>query len=160
MSEQGKFVFTTILRRGLFVVLGYFAGTAAGTLTFPLMLTAISWFEPASKVWDWLGLGPVAMIVAPIIAVVFFYTLVVVTFAQAIIAHVLTEYFAVRSIWIHLAISAAVGLSGGVFLLPDWYSEMSLNKWLVTLAAFTAALVGGAVYWAIAGRKAGLRAIE
>ncbi len=157
-NEKGKFVFTAILKRVLFVVLGYFAGTAAGTLTFPLTLTAFSLFEPSSRVWDWLGLGPVAIMVAPIIAVMFFLTLVVVTFAQAIVAHVLTEFFAVRSIWVHLAIAVAIGLSAVAFLLPGWYSEMSLNQWLVTLAALVAALAGGAVYWAIAGRNAGLRA--
>ena len=39
----------------------------------------------------------------------------------------------------------------------NWFSMMSTDQMLVTLAAFFGALVGGLVYWAIAGRNAGFR---
>jgi len=140
-----------------FVVLGYFAGIAAGSAAFPCALTLISLFVPDSALWDWLGLGPIAVIAAPMLFFVVLWMTVIMTFIPAAIANLLTEIFAVRILGAHLAIAVALAASAAIILDPTWFDVMGTDRMLITLAAFLGALVGGLVYWAIAGRNAGFR---
>lgn len=150
-------MFGAVATRIGYVILGYFAGIATGSAAFPCVLALISRFVPGSQLWQWLGLGPVAMIAAPIFFFVIMWITVIMTFIQAIIANALTEVFAVRALWAHLLIGLGLSVSASLILDPQWFAEMSLDKWLVTAAALCGALLGGLVYWAIAGRNAGLR---
>jgi hypothetical protein len=150
-------VLQAIAIRLAFVVLGYFAGIAAGSAAFPCALALISLFVPDSALWDWLGLGPVAMIAAPLLFFFVMWITVVMTFIPAAIANLLTEIFAVRILGAHLAIAVALAASAGVILDPTWFDGMGTDRILITLAVFLGALVGGLVYWAIAGRNAGFR---
>ncbi len=140
-----------------FVALGFVAGVAAGTASFFLFLTLISLVMPDGGLWDWLGLGPVLMIAVPLAFFFSFWLVAVSTFAQAALANLVTEFFVLRALPVHLAAAVIASLSGGVMLDPWWFAEMTRNKWLITLAAIAAALVGGLVHWAIAGRNAGLK---
>jgi hypothetical protein len=66
---------------------------------------------------------------------------------------ILAEFFSWRPLWLHLAIGAALG--AGFERLVDQGNPLDYG----TIAAFVAAgLLASLVYWAIAGRKAGLRA--
>ena len=143
-----------------FVVLGYFAGIATGSAAFPCVLAVISAFVPQSSLWDWLGLGPVAMIAAPVLFFFLMWITVIMTFIPAAIANILTEAFAVRNVYVHILIAIALAVSAGLILDPTWFSMMGTDRMLITFAAFCGAVVGGLVYWAIAGRNAGFRAAQ
>jgi len=149
---------TAIAGRIGMVVLGYFAALAAGSAAFPGLLALISLLRPDSKLWEWLGLGPVAFLVAPMVFVFVLTMNFALTYVPAAIAHLVTEYFSLRALWLHIAIAAALSLGAGLRLLPDWFAGMNVDRWLITLAALLAAAVAGLVYWAIAGRNAGLPA--
>jgi hypothetical protein len=144
-----------IATRIAFVVLGYFAGIATGSAAFPCALAVISAFVPSSALWDWLGLGPIAMVAAPILFFFVMWITVIMTFIPAAIANLLTEFFAVRNLYAHMAIAVVLAVSAALIIDPTWFSMMSTDKMLITLAAFIGALVGGLVYWAITGRNAG-----
>jgi len=144
-----------IAARIAFVVLGYFAGIASGSAAFPCMLALISLFVPNSALWDWLGLGPIAVIAAPVLFFFVMWITVVMTFIPAAVANLVTEFFAIRNVYAHLAIAIGLAVSAALIIDPTWFSMMSTDKMLVTLAALLGALVGGLVYWAIAGRNAG-----
>ena len=141
-----------------FAVLGYFAGILTGSAAFPCALALIGLMFPGNQLWEWLGLGPVMMVAVPIFFFVLMWITVIFTFVQAIIAHALTEFFALRRLWVHLGLAVAIALSAGLILYPQWFADMSLDRWLFSVAALIGALTGGLVYWAIAGRNAGLRA--
>src|SRR5690606_3995798 len=98
-----------IATRLAFVVLGYFAGIATGSAAFPCVLAIISAFVPDSALWDWLGLGPVAMVAAPVLFFFVMWITVVMTFIPAAIANLATEAFAIRNVYVHIAI--AIGLA-------------------------------------------------
>jgi hypothetical protein len=144
-------------KRIVFVVLGYLAGLAAGAAALPVMLLVISIFNPSSELWQWLGLGPIAIAVAPVIFFFVMWMVMVLTVIPAAVLIFITEIFGLRQIWLHVLVSLLLAAVAGLSLVPDWFFGMSLNRWLITLAVAISALVAGLVYWAIAGRRAGFR---
>ena len=140
-----------------FVVLGYFAGLAAGAAAFPGIIAIISSFNPASQLWQVMGFAPVAILVAPIILFYIMWIVMVLTLIPAAILNGLTEIFGLRPLWLHLLIAVLLAACAGLLLAPDWFSAMNLDRWLITFAILLSALVAGIVYWAIAGRMAGFR---
>ena len=147
-----------IAARLAFVVLGYFAGIASGSAAFPCVLAVISAFVPDSALWDWLGLGPIAMVAAPVLFFVVLWITVVMTFIPAAIANILTEAFAIRNVYVHILIAIGLAVSAGLIIDHTWFSMMGTDRMLITFAAFCGAVVGGVVYWAITGRHAGFGA--
>jgi hypothetical protein len=146
-----------IATRIALVVLGYFAGIATGSAAFPCVLAIISAFVPDSALWDWLGLGPVAMVAAPVLFFFVMWITVVMTFIPAVIANLVTEAFAIRNVYVHILIAIGLAASAALIIDPTWFAMMGTDRMLITAAAFCGAVVGGLVYWAIAGRNAGFR---
>ena len=146
-----------IATRLAFVVLGYFAGIATGSAAFPCVLAVISAFVPDSALWDWLGLGPIAMVAAPVLFFVVMWITVVMTFIPAAIANIATEAFAIRNVYVHIVIAIGLAVSAVLIIDHKWFSMMGTDRMLITFAAFCGAVIGGLVYWAIAGRNAGFR---
>jgi hypothetical protein len=146
-----------IAKRIAFVVLGYFAALATGAGAFPSILLIMSSFYPQSEIWQLAGLAPVALFIAPILLFYSMSIVLVLTFIPAAILKLITEIFSLRQLWVHLLISLLLAAATGLLLVPDWFSAMTLGRWLLTLAIALSALVAGLVYWAIAGRMAGFR---
>jgi hypothetical protein len=146
-----------IAKRIFLVVLGYFAGLSAGAAAFPGFLLIISYFKPESQLWQFLGLGPIAVVVAPVILFTVMWIVMMLTGIPAAVLNLLTEVFVLRQLWLHLLIALLLAATAGLMLVPDWFSAMTSDRWLITLAIALSALIGGAVYWAIAGRMAGFR---
>ena len=146
-----------IAKRLFFVVLGYFAALAAGAAAFPGILILINAISPGSQLEQVVGLGPIALFVAPIILIYIMSIVMILTFIPAAILKLVTEIFALRWLWLHLLISLALAALAGLMIIPDWFSDMGRDRWLVTIAVALSALIGGVVYWAIAGQRAGFR---
>lgn len=103
------------------------------------------------------GFAPYALIMMPIIFFYIMWIVMVLTFIPAAILNGLTEIFGLRWLWLHLLIATLLAAGAGLLLVPVWFSEMSLDRWLVTVAILLSAWVAGVVYWAIAGRLTGFR---
>ena len=75
-----------------------------------------------------------------------------VAFVPALVAVILAEAFAWRSVFYYLAVGAAIGLAAD--RLSDFIGpvEVAARRPVIYLAA---GFVAGIVYWAIAGRRAG-----
>lgn len=149
-----------IAKRLFFVVLGYFAALAAGAAAFPGVLILINAISPGSQLEQVVGLGPIALFVAPVILIYIMSIVMILTFIPAAVLKLVTEIFALRWLWLHLLISLALAALAGLMIIPDWFSDMGRDRWLVTVAVALSALVGGVVYWAIAGQRAGFRRAE
>jgi hypothetical protein len=150
-------VITHVAHRIAFVILGYLAAVAAGSAVFPLAIILVGQLFPDSEVWAYLGFGAIVLLVAPVVFLFVFSFVVVSTVWQAIAVHAATEFFGLRQLWLHLALPVAIMLSAVFMFDAAWFSEMSLARGLITYAAALASAFGGLVYWAIAGRNAGLR---
>ena len=148
---------THVAHRIAFVILGYLAAVAVGSAAFPFALVIIGKLLPESEVWAWLGFGSLVLLLAPVVFLFVFWFVAVSTIWQAIAVHAATEYFGLRQLWLHLVAPIAIMLSAVFLFDATWFAEMSVNRWLITLAASLASALGGLVYWAIAGRNAGLQ---
>lgn len=146
-----------IAKRIAFVVLGYFAGLAAGAAAFPSLLILMSTFNPDSQLWQLAGFAPYALIMMPIILFYVLWIVMILTIIPAAILNGLTEIFGLRALWLHLLIATLLAGIAGLLLVPVWFSEMNLDRWLVTVAILLSAWIAGLVYWAIAGQRAGFR---
>lgn len=147
-----------LAKRFAFVVLGYLAAIVTGCITFPLLLMVISKLLPESGVWTLLGLSPVFLLILPVAFAFFLWFALYSTVIQAVLAAIATEALALRRAGLHIPLTIAIMLSAILVLHPQWFQDISLTKALVTFAAAIAAALGGLVYWAIAGRNAGLQA--
>ncbi|MBI2720056.1 MAG: translation initiation factor IF-3 [Rhizobiales bacterium] len=78
---------------------------------------------------------------------------VVMVALPAALCIVLAEFFGWRTLWLHLLLGGLLG--AGMARLIDHGTGFGLRT---TIALAVAGAVAGLVYWAIAGRKAGLRA--
>jgi hypothetical protein len=150
---------TRIAKRLFSVVLGYFAALVVGAAAFPGLLAIISAFHPDSDLWQMMGFAPLALLVAPIILFYVMWIVMVLTFIPAAILNCATEIFALRALWLHLLIAVVLTVGAGLLLVPDWFLDMNLDRWLITLAILLSALLAGLVYWAIAGQRAGFRQV-
>jgi hypothetical protein len=146
-----------IAKRIAFVVLGYFAGLAAGAASFPGILAIISALNPSSQLWQMMGFAPFALLVAPIILFYIMWIVMMLTFIPAAILNALTEIFDLRRLWLHLLIAVLLAGGAGLLIAPDWFTDMNLDRWLITFAILLSALIAGFVYWGIAGQYAGMR---
>lgn len=149
-----------IAKRIAFVILGYFAALAAAASAFPSILMIMSAFYPDSQIWQMAGLAPLALLIVPIILFYIMSIILILTCIPAAILKLITEIFGLRQLWVHLLISLLLAAGTGLPLVPDWFSDMTLDRWLITLAIALSAMIGGVVYWAIAGRMAGFRRQE
>lgn len=75
-----------------------------------------------------------------------------VSFVPALVAVVLAEAFAWRSAFTYLAVGGAIGFAAGRLAGFAGPAELAGHRPALSLAA---GFVGGFVYWAIAGRRAG-----
>ncbi len=148
-----------IAQRIVFVIIGYLAAVAAGSAAFPLAIVVIGQFFPESEIWAWLGFGSIVMFAAPAVFLFVFFYVMVSTVWQAVAVHAATEFFGLRQMWLHVAAPIAIMLSAVFLFDAAWFSDVSLTRVLTTLAAALASALSGLVYWAIAGRNAGLRAV-
>lgn len=144
-----------IALRIVLVIVGYFAGLLAGSAALPGILLIISNIFPDSELFVLLGLGPFLILAAPIIMFYILWITMILTFIPAAILNGLTEILRLRWLWLHLVIAILLAVGAGLLIMPDWFSAMNRDRWLITIAIAISAAIAGLVYWAIAGREAG-----
>lgn len=140
-----------LLRRLLTILFGYFMAVAAATLAMIGAGIIIDFFsEPVSEI-DWRGIAAVLVI----------YSSLVASFAAvpALVAVMISEWFAVRSPLAHAFGGALIGfLSTGTLgrvsslLNPLGMPAQGLDGVLYIVAA---GIIAAMIYWLIAGRDAG-----
>ena len=130
---------TALLRLVLLVPLGFVLAMAAAGLTVALGMVGV---EPSGDGVPWI---PLFAVWTGVYAGGF-------AFIPWIVAVVVAEGFALRSVFFWLALGGAVGAAA--YLLDDFTAG---TPWSGFNAAFylAAGFVAGAVYWLVAGRQSG-----
>ena len=144
-----------LARQLALIVLGYLTAVVTAVMAFILCLWLVSIAMPDSQLWSFLGLGIIAAMIFPIAFVFGVWLVIYLSWIPAMAAAVLTEAGRLTSPWVHIVIAVVVAIAVGLYINPDWLSEMGRNRALLSLSYLVASAVGGLVYWAIAGRRAG-----
>jgi glucan phosphoethanolaminetransferase (alkaline phosphatase superfamily) len=137
------------------IVLGYLIALVTAVMAFILCLWLVSLAMPDSQLWSFLGLGIIAAMIFPIAFVFGVWLVIYLSWIPALAAAILTEAGRFTSPWAHIVLAVVVAIAVGLYINPDWFSEMGRNRALLSLSYLVASAVGGLVYWAIAGRRAG-----
>jgi hypothetical protein len=145
-----------LARQLALIFLGYLTAIVAAITAFILCLWLVSLALPDSQLWSFLGLGIIAAMVFPIAFAFGVWLVIYLSWLPAIAAAVLTETGRLTSPWAHILLALLVALGVGLYMNSDWFSEMTQNRALLSLSYLVASAIGGLVYWAIAGRHAGL----
>jgi hypothetical protein len=143
-----------LARQIALIVLGYLTAVVTAVMAFILCLWLVSFALPDSQLWSFLGLGIIAAMIFPIAFVFGVWLVIYLSWLPALASAVLAEAGSVTSPWVHIALALLVAGAVGLYINPDWFSEMGWNRALLSLSYFVASAIGGLVYWAIAGRRA------
>jgi hypothetical protein len=144
-----------LARQLVLIILGYLTAVVAAVMAFILCLWLVSLAMPDSQLWSFLGLGIIAAMIFPIAFAFGVWLVIYLSWLPAITAAVLTEAGRFTSPWAHIVLALLVAVAVGLYINPDWFSEMGRNRALLSLSYLVASATGGLVYWAIAGRHAG-----
>jgi hypothetical protein len=145
-----------LARQIALIILAYLTAVVSAVLAFILCLWLVSLALPDSQLWSFLGLGIIAAMIFPIAFAFGVWLVIYLSWLPALASAILTEAGRLTSPWVHIILAVLVAIAVGLYINPDWFSEMSRNRALLSLSYLVASAVGGLVYWAIAGRLAGL----
>lgn len=143
------------MKRLALATAGYVVAVVAGLLAVVALYAALSSLPNAPDYFDAMAITPIVAIAVPAIGVFVLLLTFVLTFAQAVIATLLSEFFALRSLWVHAVFGAMAAASGFVMVSPTLIDGTSGSDMADIAIVAASGLVAGLVYWLIAGRDAG-----
>jgi prepilin signal peptidase PulO-like enzyme (type II secretory pathway) len=149
--------FVHVLKRLLLATCGYLVALIVGLVAAAFIYGVASTFPGAPDHFAVMSLGAFFMLMAPPIGVFVLAVAVAATITQTLLTTLISELFALRAAWVHMLFGAIVSASGFT-LISDTLEDLTTRSFHAEVAIFTAGgLVGGLVYWLIAGRAAGFR---
>lgn len=146
-----------VLKRLLLVVAGYLVAVLVGLIAIVVIYSALSSMPDAPDYFDALAFSPVVLLFVPPLGGFIYMMAIVLTCVQALVLALFAEIFTLRHPLIHMLFAAAIAVSGFVAASPTILDGISPTDWADIGIIAASALVGGFVYWLIAGRDAGFR---
>jgi hypothetical protein len=149
--------FVHVLKRLLLAICGYLVALIVGLVAAAMIYGLASTIPGAPDYFAVMALGAFFMLMAPPIGIFVLAVAVAATVTQTLLTTLVSELFALRAVWVHMLFGAIVSVSGFMMIMPT-VEDMTTRSLSAEAAIFAASgLVGGLVYWLIAGRNAGFR---
>ncbi|MFI0846289.1 hypothetical protein [Mesorhizobium sp. IMUNJ 23232] len=149
--------FVHVLKRLLLAICGYLVALIVGLVAAAMIYGFASTLPGAPDYFAVMAVGAFVMLMAPPIGILVLLVAFAATVTQTLLTTLVSELFALRAIWVHMLFGAIVSASG-FMLISDTVEEITRRSLYAEVAIFAASgLVGGVVYWLIAGRSAGFR---
>lgn len=150
-------IFVHVLKRLLLAICGYLVALVIGLVAAAIIYGFASTLPGAPDYFAVMAVGAFVMLMAPPIGIFVLLVAFAATVTQTLLTTLVSELFAIRAAWVHMLFGAIVSASGFMLIMPT-VENMTTRSLYVELAIFAASgLVGGVVYWLIAGRSAGFR---
>ena len=153
-------LFKHLLKRLFIVLAGYCLAVLVGLVAVAVLYAVLSSLPGAPAYFDAAALSPVVVIVLPGVALFIYLIALILTAAQALVAALLAEIFALRHVAIHALFGGLIGVSGFVFGSPTLITGISPTDWADIGIIAAASMIGGVVYWLVAGRDAGWQPVQ
>lgn len=146
-----------VLKRIFLAALGYLISVIVGLMAIVAIYSLLSYLPGSPAYFKAMSMTPIAMLLIPPLWLFVIFITIVTTMVPALIAMLAGEIFALRSSWLNMLFGAGVGLIGFILLTPQTEGVDGAPAWADLSIVAAAGLVGGFVYWLIAGRDAGFR---
>ena len=145
------------MKRVLLAICGYLVALIIGLVAAAVIYGLASTMPGAPDYFAVMAVGAFVMLMAPPIGMFMLLVAFAATVTQTLLTTLVSELFALRAVWAHMLFGAIVSASGFMLIMPT-VEDMTTRSLSAEVAIFTASgLVGGLVYWLIAGRNAGFR---
>ena len=143
------------VRRIAVVVAAYLCSVLAALVALPLLFAAAALLPGAPGSWTMAGVAPFLFAGAPVVAMFVAVTAIVLSALPTLLVVVLAEALAWRRAAVYVLPAALVSAAAWWTLSPRLWTGIDAID-AAELGLFAAAGgVAGAVYWGIAGRRAG-----
>jgi hypothetical protein len=143
------------ITRSLAILAGYFCSLVVAVFGIAVVFAALAQAVPSEGAWTFIGVSPVLMLASPIVGVGLVLLVAVVTAVPALVFVVACEILGWRFLGPYLVFGAVVGAVA--YYTFSFRVIFGIGAIAATeMAAFAVAgALGGLVYWAVAGRRAG-----
>lgn len=151
-------IFWYAVKRLMLVLAGYLVATLATLVAIAALYAILSSFPGAPSYFATLGISPLVLLLVPPLGTLVYLMSLVSGAAQALLFALFSELFRLRHPLIHAAFGAVTAVTAFLFVSPI-AADILDHAYVADLGIIGAAgLVGGLMYWAIAGRAAGFSA--
>lgn len=144
-----------IFKRLLLIVMAYLAAVVTGLIGVVIVYFTLSSLPGAPAYFSTLSLSPLVILLVPPVGLLVIYIVVILTCLPALAAALVSEFFALRQPWLHGLFGAAIGSAAFVYASPEIVGTIEGTDWADLGIVAAGGLIGGVIYWLIAGRKAG-----
>lgn len=146
-----------VIRRIFLAFLGYLVSVLIGLVAIVVIYSLLSYVPGSPDYFKLMSLAPIALLLIPPLWFFYFFIAITATLVPAIVVMLAGELLSLRSIWLNMLFGGAVALIGYAMLASQSYT-VGVDQAPADYAVIAGAgLVGGLVYWLIAGRDAGFR---
>jgi len=144
-----------VLKRLLLVVVGYLVSIVAALIATVILYFVLSSLPGAPAYFSLMGISPLLILLFPPAWLLVFYVAVILTGLPSLAGALISEIFAIRAVWYHAPLGAAISAAAFVYASPELVGTIAGTDWADLGIVAAAGLAGGVIYWAIAGQYAG-----
>lgn len=146
-----------VIRRIFLAFFGYLVSVLIGLVAIVVIYSLLSYVPGSPDYFKLMSLAPIALLLIPPLWFFYFFIAITATLVPAIVVMLAGEWLSLRSIWLNMLFGGAVALIGYAMLASQSYT-VGVDQAPADYGVIAGAgLVGGFVYWLIAGRDAGFR---
>jgi len=146
-----------VLKRVLLALVGYLVALVVGLVAIVAIYSVLAYLPVSPDRFQLMSLAPIAFLLVPPLWFFYIFIALVATMAPAAIVMLAGECLGLRSAMLNVLFGGAVALVGYALLSTETYTVSAAQAPADFGVVFGAGLVGGFVYWLIAGRDAGFR---
>lgn len=144
-------------KRIFLTLFGYLVSVLIGLVAIVVIYSVASHLPNAPDYFKSMSMAPIALLLVPPLWFFYFFVAVTATVVPALVVVLACEFLSLRGIWLNMLSGGAVALIGYAMLSSETYVA-GVQQTLADFGVVAGAgLVGGFVYWLIAGRDAGFR---
>jgi len=148
-------MFGHVVKRLALVIAGYVVAVFAGLFSVVAIYAALSSLPNAPSYFDAMAITPIIAIAVPAIGLFVLMLTFVLTVVQVMVTTLLSEIFALRRPWMHALFGAIAAASGFIMVSPTLLDGTGASDMADIGIVAASGVIGGLVYWLIAGRDAG-----
>jgi hypothetical protein len=146
-----------LVKRIVLALFGYLVSVLIGLVAVVAIYSLLSHLPNSPAYFKSMSMAPIALLLVPPLWFFYFFIAVAATSLPAAVLILTGEFLSLRGVGLNMLFGGAAALFGYAVLSTQTYTVGIEQAPADYGVIFSAGLVGGLVYWLIAGRDAGFR---